>query len=622
MPTTRCGRLVAGTGTLAVGGSLAVGIALLGGSGSSVAPASDRLLTADRGSILATVGGVGHVSASSATQSILVSSGSGAAGGGPATSPNSRAAAGSGSGASSSAGASHSGSGSAGATPAPADAIFPRTTGRVAEVMVHVGQRIGAGQTIARLEDDGSVRSATLQASNDLQSAHVELRQKRVSDPTRGLPPTASELAAGRAAVQAAQDKLRQLTRGPDPVEVGAARLEYDKALAELIGLHRTSGSATEAAQLAVETSRQKLAQAQAPANLVDVTAARLDLAKAQLELESLTAGSAPPTPTALAAGQLAVSLAQQKLAQLTAPPNPATVSTARQELAKAQAELAATEQLHSPEALVSARQAVRAAGRKLDLALHPPRERVSAARSDLQRARADMSVLHTRGGPASTTDIALAELKVQLAQQREQLATDLARRLDITAPNPGTVTSILTVPGATVDPTTPIVRAPDLGHLLVSVDLSEFDVAKTSVGNAASVSVDALGGQSVAGRVSDVAPSGVDNNGVVTFPVTVELRRTMPGLRPGMSASVRIVVASRRNVVRVPLEAVGDLKGEPKVTVVTGAGTKEQPVRLGLADAKYVEVISGLRPGDRVAAQQLAVENGEENSEESGHKP
>ena len=88
------------------------------------------------------------------------------------------------------------------------------------------------------------------------------------------------------------------------------------------------------------------------------------------------------------------------------------------------------------------------------------------------------------------------------------------------------------------------------------------------------------------------------------------------------MSASVRIVVASRRNVVRAPLEAVGDLKGEPKVTVVTGAGTKEQPVRLSLADAKYVEVLSGLRPGDRVATQQLAVENGEEGGEESGQKP
>jgi HlyD family secretion protein len=486
--------------------------------------------------------------------------------------------------------------------------------------MVHVGQHIGAGQTIARLEDDGSVRSAALQARNDLQSAQVELRQKRVGDPTRGLPATAIEVAAGRAVLRSAQDKLRRLTRGPDPVEVGAARLEYDKALAELASLRRTSGADTEAAQLAVEASRQKLDQALAPASPVDVTAARLDLAKAQLELESLGASAEPATPSALAAGQLAVSLAQQKLAQLTAPPNPATVSAARQELSKAQSELVATQQLHSPEALASARQAVRAATRKLAGALRPPHDRVSTARSELARARADLSTLRMRGGPATAMDIALSELKVQLDRQREQLAGDLARRLDVTAPNPGTVTSILTAPGATVDPTTPIVRAPDLGHLLVSIDLSEFDVAKTSVGKRASMSIDALGGQTVAGRVSDVAPTGVDNNGVVTFPVRVELNRTLPGLRPGMSVSVRIVIASRRNVVRVPLEAVGDMKGEPKVTVVTGGSTKERPVRLGLADAKYVEVRSGLRPGERVAVQQLAVENGEEEGgEEKG---
>ena len=45
---------------------------------------------------------------------------------------------------------------------------------------------------------------------------------------------------------------------------------------------------------LAVEASRQKLQQAQAPASPADLTAARLDLAKAQLELESLNAGSEP----------------------------------------------------------------------------------------------------------------------------------------------------------------------------------------------------------------------------------------------------------------------------------------------------------------------------------------
>jgi HlyD family secretion protein len=338
------------------------------------------------------------------------------------------------------------------------------------------------------------------------------------------------------------------------------------------------------------------------------VTSARLELAKAQLDLESLRNAATAPTALALNAGQLAVTLAQQKLDQLSAP-NPATVGTARQELAKAQADLAATQQQHSPEALASARQGVLAAKRKLAVALHPPRSVLSGARSDLARARADIGVLQARGGPASRFDLAIAELRVQLARQKAQLATELARRLYVTAPSPGVVTSVMTVPGATVDPSTPIVRAPDLSHLLVSIDLSEFDVAKTVIGNSASVSVDALGGQSLGGRVSDVAPMGVDNNGVVTFPVTVDLHRAPPGLRPGMSASVRIVVASRHNVVRVPLEAVGDRGGEPKVTVITAAGRREQPVRLGLADAKYAEVLSGVTRGTRVAAQQPAVD-------------
>ncbi|HVS29485.1 MAG TPA: efflux RND transporter periplasmic adaptor subunit, partial [Solirubrobacteraceae bacterium] len=599
----------------AAGVAVLIAIALVltsGGSGHRAG--SGHLLTVTRGPIVATVGGVGHINAAG-TASVLVSASTGGAAGGSPTGSSGGAS----SGKSASSGGASAGSppgsspasatggrastGAGGPASAPGDAVFPHTNGRVTAILVGVGNRVAAGQPIARLADDGTAQSNIAQTRNELRVARAELAQRRRSDPTRGPPPTVTELAAGRAAVNAAREKVRRVTRSPDPVEVNTARLDFQKAVAELNNLRNGSQSAIEAAQIAVDAGQQKLAQALAPAGPADITAAQLELAKAQIDLESLTTATTPPTPAALGVGRLAVQLAQQKLAQVTALPSPATVATARQELSKAQAELVAAQGANGPDRLAAAKQGVLAAKLKLAAARKPPAAVVSAARSDVGKAQADLSVIQARGGPSGATEQAIAGLKVALAQERVRSAEAAAGRLTVTAAAAGTVTNVLTAPGASVDPATPIVRAPDLGRLVVTMELSQFDVAKASVGNQAQVSIDALGGAAILGKVHDIAPVGVDNSGVVTYPVSVTLSRPAQRLRPGMTASVRIAVAARRDVVRLPLQAVGDLHGQPKVTVVTGSGTTERKVRLGLADAKYVEVLSGLRAGDSVMA-------------------
>jgi HlyD family secretion protein len=113
---------------------------------------------------------------------------------------------------------------------------------------------------------------------------------------------------------------------------------------------------------------------------------------------------------------------------------------------------------------------------------------------------------------------------------------------------------------------------------------------------------VDALGGEQLPGRVEFVALTGVDNGGVVTFPVRVELTR-VASVKPGMNVSVKIIVAQSADVVRVPLEAVSDrgIAGHRVTVVGRGGLTSSRQVKLGLADNKQVEIRSGLRPGERV---------------------
>lgn len=536
--------------------------------------------------------------------------------------------------------------GSASAT-APADAVFASVSGRIGRYFVTPGQRISAGQPVAVLDDSGTAAAALEQAQAELETARLELQLKQTSDPARGLAPSTAELTAARFAATAAGRRVALLER-PAAADVTAAQLDLRKAEADLAVLQRASTPvALTTAERAVGVAHQKLGQAGGPA---DTLAVRQELARAQAELDALGTG---PSATAIEAAKLAVTLAQQKLAELAGGAAPSATTQARFDLAKAQADLEALQRAPSVAAVAAARAAVDLALAKLanatgPLALASARADLDKARSELQTVRlragaaslragrlavtlaeqklaqarrpsptlrdaarveltkalADLDALSRRGGPAGPVDLALVRLKLRSAEARVAAARAQVGRLVVAAPLGGTVTALLSVPGAPADPTTAIAVIADLAHLAVDVDLSEFDIAQVRRGQAAAVSVDALGGRRYPGTVVFEALTGVQNGGVVTFPVRIGLTRVAE-VKPGMNASVRIVVAKRLGVVHVPLEAVAQDGEDSTVTVVDAAG--KQSVRivvLGLADNKIVEIRSGLEAGERVLLQ------------------
>jgi HlyD family secretion protein len=248
-------------------------------------------------------------------------------------------------------------------------------------------------------------------------------------------------------------------------------------------------------------------------------------------------------------------------------------------------------------QALAAARSALAQARSKA--AESTSRAQVRVASVGLANAKAAMIALE-QGAPAPL--IAQDRSKIVAARAQVVAARQALAQLVVRAPSAGTITMVLVAPRSAVDVTTPIAAIADLTHLAVSVDLSEFDAARVKRGMSAAVSVDALGGKSFPGRVVFEAISGVDNGGVVTFPVRVALNRA-PGARIGMNVSARIVVARRRDVVTVPLEALQrDDRGRAFVNVVDTAGrTSRRIVSTGIANNKDIEIKRGLRPGERV---------------------
>jgi len=122
-----------------------------------------------------------------------------------------------------------------------------------------------------------------------------------------------------------------------------------------------------------------------------------------------------------------------------------------------------------------------------------------------------------------------------------QQAAEAQLAQATLTAPFDATVASVDIVPSETATPGQVVITLGDLSKFQVeTTDMSERDIARVQIGDAASVYIEALG-QTFNGKVVDIARNSETVGGDVVFKVTVELDEQPAGLRWGMSTEVRV---------------------------------------------------------------------------------
>jgi HlyD family secretion protein len=166
---------------------------------------------------------------------------------------------------------------------------------------------------------------------------------------------------------------------------------------------------------------------------------------------------------------------------------------------------------------------------------------------------------------------------------------------------------------------------ATDLTQMQVDTNVSESDIGGIKNGDRATFTVDAFPKRTFRGAVSQVRQSPQTVQNVVTYDVVVSVDNNDLALRPGMTAATRIVVDERRDVLRVPSQA---LRFAPP-SAATAAGSARRasdaqshvyvlrngtpvavPITAGLDDDSFTEIVSGdLKAGDAVitSAQRTA---------------
>jgi HlyD family secretion protein len=247
------------------------------------------------------------------------------------------------------------------------------------------------------------------------------------------------------------------------------------------------------------------------------------------------------------------------------------------------------------------------------------------------------------------------ASFSVSSAQAQLKQAQDNLMKTKIYAPIGGIVSLVNVKLGERVVGTaqmagTEIIRIADLDNMQAEVDVNENDVLRISVGDTAEIEVDAYVKKKFLGVVSQISYSAtnslqqlVTSTQATNFTVKVklvkesyadlikpELGKKFP-FRPGMSATLDIKTESRAGVITVPIQSVttreekdikekdadySKVKNAEKKTdksvstskeqkeivfVVENEKVKAREVKTGIQDANYIEVISGLKEGDKV---------------------
>lgn len=194
--------------------------------------------------------------------------------------------------------------------------------------------------------------------------------------------------------------------------------------------------------------------------------------------------------------------------------------------------------------------------------------------------------------GP-NAEDIAAAEARIAAAQATMKLSW-------IEAPFTGTVTMAKPMHGDTVTAGMSAFRLDDLSSLLVDVEISEVDINRVEVGQEVVLTFDAILAQEYHGKVVEVSPVGVEQQGIVNFNVTVELEDHDAQVKPGMTAAVNIVVTQLENVLIVPNRAVRVMEGKRVVYILSGGQLEMIEIELGDSSDFYSEVADGdLEAGD-----------------------
>ena len=214
------------------------------------------------------------------------------------------------------------------------------------------------------------------------------------------------------------------------------------------------------------------------------------------------------------------------------------------------------------------------------------------------------------------TAKLHQAQAQVEQAQASLKQLEEQLSYTNITAPMDGVVlsrdvekgdaVSSILVLGSTA---TQIMTVGDTHQVYVQGKVDEADIGKVFLGQPARIKVESFKDKTFVGKVTRIAPLGVEKDNVTTFEVRVSIDNPGGELKANMTANAEILLDEHKNVLTVPEQAVKYDQNRKATIDIPDAkdktGRRTVAVETGLSDGTKIEVVSGLKDGDQVILQQ-----------------
>jgi len=223
----------------------------------------------------------------------------------------------------------------------------------------------------------------------------------------------------------------------------------------------------------------------------------------------------------------------------------------------------------------------------------------------DLARAQLTINEAKVKQAQAQVT-----QYKASLARSEEQLnyativapidGEVLSRDVEV-----GDAVSSILVLGSSA---TLVMTLGNMKQVYVDGKVDESDIGKVYLGQPARIKVESFKDKTFNGKVTKIAPMGVEKDNVTTFQVRVSIDNSGGELKALMTANAEIILKEDHNVLIIPENAIiydKDKKAQVEVPDPKGKdGKRKVAVTVGISNGAKTELLSGLNKGDKVVLQ------------------
>jgi macrolide-specific efflux system membrane fusion protein len=530
--------------------------------------------------------------------------------------------------------------------------LNPPANGKVAQLLVAVGQQVTAGQPLAAM-DTTDLQAAVTTAQNNLAGAQTNYDKavSGVSDAQSTLLQTQqsaanniataqSQLAKLKANYSAAETSFANLSTSVKPdvqsftSAINGVRIQLQQTINDMSDRATPDVQSARSSLYSADTSlvnAQSFANGQLASALTDFASARDALAAAITTFDAaLAAGSDPSSAsigyqtalsvynntttrlaTALDAPTSALSSAQGSVGSAQQNVNTST-SRADGYLDQARADFVSLESLLTTESQLAT--ALKSRITQISSAITTITDAISGSYVSAVQNVTATQVQAAQSIQSAQTSVNNQPSNVQSAQNSlnnaQTVLATAQSNLDnavIKATVAGVVTTITAQVGENVSSTstTGFIVIANTGTMALHGTVGEADVVKLKLGQVATVTVDAIGTAKMTGKVTSLDPVATIAAGVPVYGIDVTIDLPNQAVKPGMSGTANVIIASSPNALTVPNLAVKTASGRRYLTVMTNGQQVDTDVTFGISNDTVTEVLTGVQEGDVVVLPQ-----------------